>query len=117
MSAGDAEAIAGVLLANGRQVFVSGVSSDLGEGTRVAVRYEEREHEGTVSVAPRLIIWCDPEAPLGAFLRIVAAPPPRPAIETAPPLVQFPADQDAPEPSRLAELLHLARVETHRLND
>ena len=72
MSAHAGLGIAGVRLADGRQVFVEGAPIELDHGTPVAIRSAREDVEGTVSVAPRLIIWRDPEAILGTFLRILS---------------------------------------------
>ena len=109
--------VAGVRLADGRQVFVDGAPLDLEHGARVAVRSADQEREGTVSVTPRLIVWCDPDAALGTFLRIISSAPSNPQPAAKPPLALFLADEDAPDAARLNEMLNLAREELPRLDD
>ncbi len=108
---------AGVRLTDGRQVFIDGAPEDLEQGTPVALRWAEQAYEGTVSIPPRLIVWCDPEAPLGAFLHRIAAASATAPTETEPPLALFLADEGAPDQACFDQMLGLARAELHRLDD
>jgi hypothetical protein len=117
MTAGTHSGVAGVRLADGRQIFVESAPQNLEQGTRVAVHSADHEIEGIVSIAPRLIVWRDPEMILGRFLRIVPSAAPDPLEAAEPPLALFLADEGSPEAARLNEMLHLARAETVRLDD
>jgi hypothetical protein len=109
--------VAGVRLADGHQVFIEGVPEDLEQGAAVALCWADQTHEGTVSIPPRLIVWRDPEAALGAFLHRIAAAPATLPTEAEPPLALFLADEGAPDPACLDQMLGLARAELHRLDD
>ncbi len=117
MSASVGTAVAGVRLADGRQVFVVGAPGDLDQGTRILIHVADQNIEGTVSIAPRFIVWRDPEAILGAFLRIVPSASPDPSVAAEPPLALFQADEGGPDPARLNDMLNLARAEIFRLDD
>jgi hypothetical protein len=117
MSEGAYQGIAGVRIADGRQVFVEGAPPDLDHGTRVVIRSAGHDLEGLVSVAPRLIIWRDPEAALGTLVRIIPSEPADHAPTAEPPIALFLGDEDTPSAVRLNEMLNLGRAETFRLDD
>ncbi|MGH2386899.1 MAG: hypothetical protein ACRDIE_01745 [Chloroflexota bacterium] len=117
MASASGPGVTGVRLADGRQVFIEGAPEDLEPGTRVTLRWADREDEGVVSVPPRLIAWRDPAAQLGEFLHVVAAAPTLPVDVPEPPLALFLADEGAPDAAHLVRMLSLARAELHRLDD
>jgi hypothetical protein len=117
MSEGTLQGIAGVRVADGRQVFVEGAPPELEHGTPVEIRSAGHELEGLVSVAPRLIIWRDPEVTLGTFVRMIPSEPVDRAPTAEPPIALFLGDETAPSAARLNEMLNLARAETFRLDD
>ncbi|HXT36478.1 MAG TPA: hypothetical protein VN837_12960 [Chloroflexota bacterium] len=117
MDEGAATGIAGARLADGRQVFVADAPLDLEAGTPVALWWNGQEQSGVVSIPPSLLVWRDPEAPVGRLLAVVASPAPELAQAPEPPLALFEAEGGAPGPQVLLEMLSLARAETEWLDD
>ena len=112
MGEGAATGIAGARLADGRQVFVADSPPDLEAGTSIALYWNDRELAGIVSIPPRLLLWRDPDAPVGRFLSVLASPAPEPAQAPEPPLALFEAEGGIPGPHSLPEMLALAHAES-----
>jgi hypothetical protein len=106
-----AAGIAGARLANGRQIFVAGAPLDLEVGIQIRLWWDGIEQTGTVSIPPRLMIWRDPEAPVGRILAVLGSTAPEAAQAAVPPLALFETAGDAPGPQSLAEMLALAHAE------
>ena len=116
MDEGAATRIAGARLAGGRQVFVADAPPDLEVGARIVLWWDDREQTGVVSIPPRLLVWRDPEAPVGRFLSVLGSAAPDAAQAAEPPLARFVAEGGAPGPQSLPEMLALAHAETEWLD-
>ena len=109
--------VAGVRLADGRQMFVEHVPDDLVAGTTIHLHLDGQELEGRVSIPPSLIAWRDPGARCAAFGGVVALPPSVRVDPGALPETLYLSEQDAPDEMTLAAMLALARDDLHRLDD
>ncbi len=109
--------VAGVRLPDRRQIFVEGAPPDLPEGATVHVLWDGVELVGAVSIAPALIVWRDPEARCGTFVRVESLPPTAELPSAELPLAVLLAEDGAPTQAALAAMLALAREEMDRLDD
>ncbi len=108
--------IAGVRLADGRQVFVEGVPQGLVLGDQMRIVLDGEERIGLVTIAPPQVIWRDPAARCAVYVRREQTPE-APAVSSAPPMDGlFLAEHAAPDASTLAAMLALAGAETERLD-
>jgi hypothetical protein len=110
-------AIAGVRISDGRHVFVRGMPADAPLGALVRFAYDGQTLQGSVSIPPSLLVWCDPSVPCGRFLSLDPPPSPAAVAPAPPPRVLLLAAESAPSASTLGDMLALAHEERHRLDD
>jgi hypothetical protein len=108
MAESSPSALAGITLADGRRVFVSGAPADLPFDCPVQVLLDGIEVSGRVHIPPGLIIWCDPHVPLATLLAVQAAPAAAMPLPAPQPLALFLAGDASPDEPALQAMLALA---------
>lgn len=110
---------AGVRLDAGRGHlhFVRGVPAALPDGAVLRFALDGALHQGTVTIPPSDVVWCDPEARCADFVSEVPRPD-APVLDVAPRAEAILlADEAPPDRAMLAARLALAWEEIDRLDD